>query len=242
MQFQIMLTQCKRIVLRCQRKLHQMLAISYKLPIRKNIINRYIDSHTVRKLQIGAGATVLKGWLSTDIDVRNSHVIYVNVKKKFPFATNVFDYIYSEHMIEHISRTDGLTMLQECHRTLKPGGIIRIATPDLAVLLRLYQNKKDSSSKEYIQWITDQFLPEVEEYKASIVINNAFRNWGHQFLYDGDLLEKALQDAGFSNIKRCAFGESEHTPLMGIESHSKNVAQDTMVIFETMVYEARRLK
>jgi predicted SAM-dependent methyltransferase len=54
----------------------------------------------------------------------------------------VFDYVFSEHMIEHVSYAEGLLMLRECLRVLKPGGRIRIATPSLEVLLDLYKPSK----------------------------------------------------------------------------------------------------
>ena len=51
-------------------------------------------------------------------------------------------------------------------------------------------------------------MNDVNAYKASFVINNAFRDWGHQFLYDGDLLVMTMQEAGFTNIRRGSLGES----------------------------------
>jgi len=142
-------------------------------------------------------------------------------------------------MIEHIPWHDGLFMLRECRRVLKPDGTIRIATPDLRVLLGLASG--GPSSERYIKWITDTFLNGLNIYKDSFVINNAFRNWGHQFLYDGELLEMALSQAGFSNISRCSIGESDDKNLRGIESHGQNTGADEMAAFETMVFEAKGL-
>ena len=78
--------------------------------------------------------------------------------------------------------------------------------------------------------------------KASLVINNQFYNHGHQFLYDGELLELALQKAGFIKIRRCASGKSNDENLRGIESHGMNVGDLAMATFETMVFEADRAR
>lgn len=43
-------------------------------------------------------------------------------------------------MIEHLAWHEGLFMLKECRRILKKGGILRISTPDLGVLINLYSN------------------------------------------------------------------------------------------------------
>lgn len=212
-----------------------------KLPdvVRRNrTIRSYLVTHQTRKLQIGAGPTSLDGWLSTDIAPRSDAIVFLDATKPFPFDDGVFDYVYSEHMIEHISWEDGLFMLAECRRILKPGGTVRVAAPDLEVLLGLYKGTPTPTGEKYIKWITDTFLPGVPVYEPAFVINNAFQNWGHRFLYDGKLMEMAMRQAGLTNIKRCASGQSDHPDLRGIESHGRNIADEEMAAFETMVFEA----
>lgn len=202
-------------------------------------IETYVATHRVRKLQLGAGTTALDGWLSTDLFPASPDGVYLDVVKSFPISAQTFDYVCCEHMIEHISRAQGLTLLRECRRILKPDGIVRIATPDLEVLVGLYHARENALAKRYIAWITDRHLEGVHVYRASFVINNAFRNWGHQFLYDGELLEMAMRDAGFVDLKRHSPGESDDEHLRGIESHGENVGDDEMNRFETMVYEGK---
>ena len=199
----------------------------------------YCAAHTVRKLHIGAGDCGLSGWLNTDIDPSADDVLFMDATKPFPFTENSFDYVYSEHMIEHISRRDGAFMLSECRRVIKPGGTIRIATPDLRVLADLYAGNGDPDKNNYIKWVTDRFMKNTSEYQAGFVINQAFYKWGHQFLYDSDLLATALRDAGFTNIQRCSMGFSEDEHLRGIESHGKFIENDNIAEFETMIVEAK---
>lgn len=156
------------------------------------LIRRYMSSHAVRKLQIGAGFTKLDGWLSTDLEPRDKTSAFLDATKPFPFEDRTFDYVYSEHMIEHIPWKDGLFMLRECLRVLKPGGGLRVATPDLEVLMALYKDTSRPHADEYIHWITDRFLEAVPVYKPQFVINNAFTNWGHRFLYDAEVMAMAL--------------------------------------------------
>ena len=91
-----------------------------------NMINKYLQSHSVRKLQLAAGGNLLEGWLNTDAFMLtsyfspiNKNLIYLDVTKPFPFEDNTFDYIYSEHLIEHLTYEQGLFMMQECFRVLK---------------------------------------------------------------------------------------------------------------------------
>jgi len=217
-----------------------------KLPVlvtkifnQKKLIGNYLRSNETKKLQLGAGPTTLPGWLSTDIEPVSDSVLYLDATKSFPFDDDTFDYIYNEHFIEHISWHEGSFMLQECRRVLRPGGTIRVATPDLEVLIDLYNHPGEAPNKEFINWITNNFLYGIEIGKASFVVNNAFRNFGHQFLYDGDLMKMAMQKAGFASVKRCSSGKSNDENLCGIESYGKNDTNSDMRAFETMVFEGK---
>lgn len=210
------------------------------LIIRPKTIKSYFKYHPVRKLQIGAGTYFLKGWLNTDINPGSREVIYMDATKQFPFEDSVFDYVFSEHQIEHLTYNDGLFMLQECYRILKPGGRIRIATLDLEVLIGLYSPEKSDIQQQYIQWINNKIFPEKGNYRVSFIINNAFRNWGHKFIYDLETLQGAMEEAGFVDITRYVSGESYDENLRGIESHGKDSGNEDMGKFETMVLEAIR--
>jgi predicted SAM-dependent methyltransferase len=200
----------------------------------------YLATHQVKKLEIGARVASLKGWLSTDVDPVSADTVFLDATKPFPFDCGTFDYIYCEHMIEHISWQNGQTMLCECNRVLKPGGVMRIATPDLAVILGLYSTTLSEEQKHYIDWMVRRELPEVSTHKAAFVINNTFRNWGHQFVYDGNLMTLALERCGFTDIRRCAYGESNDEHLRGIEMHGMHIGDEKSARFESMIFEGTR--
>ncbi len=192
------------------------------------------------KLQVGAGSNLLAGWLSTDLNPRTPEVAFLDASKPFPFKNDTFAYVYSEHMIEHIPWSEGAFMLRECLRVLKSDGAIRVATPDLQVLLDLCRGTQSPVADRYVHWITDRFLDGVQVYKPQFVINNAFKNWGHQFLYDAEVLTMALSEAGFTDIRQVRTGESEDPHLRHLESHGAYIEDNEMASFETMIFEARR--
>jgi predicted SAM-dependent methyltransferase len=203
-------------------------------------VKAYLATHQVRKLEIGARVASLDGWLSTDVDPASEDTVFLDATKPFPFDCGTFDYIYCEHMIEHISWQKGQAMFRECHRALKPGGVMRIATPDLEVILGLYSPTLAAEQKDYIEYIVRKALSEVSTHKAAFVINNAFRNWGHQFIYDGNLLTLALERCGFIDIRRCVYGESNEEHLRQIEMHGKHIGDERIARFETMIFEGTR--
>jgi predicted SAM-dependent methyltransferase len=205
----------------------------------KSAIDRYLASAKTPSLHIGANRNHISGWLETDIEPMDSETVYLDATKTFPLASGTIAYIYSEHMIEHVPFAAGLNMLKECRRVLRPEGVLRVATPDLAFILNLYSNP-GNDGRSYMRWMAQTFMAGVAraDVKAVSIINNAFRSWGHKFLYDADTLESSLREAGFSKIVRVKYNDSVHEKLRGIERHGINVGNVEMAALETMIYEA----
>ena len=207
---------------------------------RSSAIRRYLGSHSIRKLQVGAGGNILDGWLNTDVYPSVPGVMYINAAKPFPLRDCTLDYIFSEHQIEHLTYDEGLFMLRECWRVLKPGGRMRIATPDLEAMVGLYASNKSDLQQRYIKWMIERYVAETGIYHECFVINNAFLNLGHRFIYDRTTLETALNKARFVDITHHKPGESGDSVFRGIEVHGKLIGDEDINRFETMALEAKR--
>src|SRR3989344_4506916 len=85
-------------------------------------IANYLSTNEIKKLHLGAGGNILEGWCNTDIYPDMKKGVFLDVTKKFPFSDNTFDYVFTEHTMEHIELRQGIRMLKECLRVLKPGG------------------------------------------------------------------------------------------------------------------------
>ncbi|MGI8569814.1 MAG: class I SAM-dependent methyltransferase [Methylocella sp.] len=118
----------------------------------RNIIGTYLSANNVRNLHIGCGDHILKGWLNSDYYPRSSEILHHDATQPFPFNNEELDFIFSEHMIEHVPYSQGFLMLTECFRILKRNGTIRIATPDLSFLIKLCNRYKYDEENNYIEW------------------------------------------------------------------------------------------
>jgi predicted SAM-dependent methyltransferase len=208
--------------------------------VRSRAIKSYLNSHTVRKLQIGAGSNILSGWLNTNAPKFSRKVIFLDATKRFPFEDFTFDYIFCEHQIEHLTYEGGLFMLRECFRVLKSGGEIRVATPSLETLLGLLAPVKSELQQRYIKWVVDKYIPGVAVYREPFAINNSFYNHWHRFLYDRETLQGSLEEAGFVDVTPWPVGQSDDEVFQGIEQHGRDIGDEEINAFETMVLESKR--
>jgi predicted SAM-dependent methyltransferase len=200
---------------------------------------KYLEENKVRKLQLGSGDNILGSWLNTDLGGWNRDAVYLDATKPMPFMDGTFDYVFAEHMIEHLDYRDGEGMLRECFRVMRPGGRIRLATPDLAVILGLYTKERSREQDAYVRCVTDAWLKDAPCPHHVFVINNAMRAWGHRFIHDFDTLSMALKSAGFSKIKQCKMGESSDPHLRGIEKKVEDGYAAARKL-ETLIVEAEK--
>jgi predicted SAM-dependent methyltransferase len=197
---------------------------------RRRRIARYLEAHDVRKLQLGAAENVRSTWLNTDLHDygRGGDLVYLDARKRFPLPDESFDVVHSEHMLEHLNYADGQRCLRECFRVLRRGGTIRIATPSLERLARLYDGGE--LQEHYVRWAATTLEPELQAALPGAVLNNFFRSWGHKFIYDAETLRHALTEAGFVDI--------EERPVGELERHLREHPEFNE--YETVVLEARR--
>ncbi len=199
----------------------------------------YTSAHPVRKLHLGCGHCVLDGWLNADIYPAHADVLYLDATAPFPIADASFDYIYSEHVIQHFPFRSALVMLRECHRILKPGGVLRLSTPNLLRLVSLLTEPDGAAQREYTRLVSEKYIPDNTARLPAFVVNNFFWDFTHQFVHDPASLRHALERAGFTSIAAAEIGASTDPVLTGLENHGRIVG-DAINEFETMIFEARK--
>ncbi len=205
---------------------------------RRHIIDRYLESNNVKKLHLGCGTIVMNGWLNTDLNPRSGDIAFLDIEEPLPFPNDSFEYIYSEHLIEHIALEKAIFHLAECRRVLKKGGKLRIATPNLLFLIKYFVHSGKSAVEEkYLKKIIDEYYPQLGFHHEAILINHFFRHWGHKFIFDPTTLSWALQSAGFSEVRETQIYISDDPNLRGLERHGEAISREFNEL-QTMVFEA----
>ena len=186
--------------------------------LRRRVIRKYLsDSDSgPRRLQIGGGRHTIEGWLNGDIIGGD---IYLDATQPLPFPNHSLDFIFAEQFIEHISLDNSRKLLKECHRAMRAGGVIRLATPDLESLIQTYRDENPNVTLK--QAMERHRKGHNQALSTSChFFNNCLRLWGHKFIYDEMTLKDVLEEAGFTNITRHQFGESRYRELVGKERHA----------------------
>jgi predicted SAM-dependent methyltransferase len=89
-------------------------------------------------LNLGCGNSHHPDWVNIDFIAASSKVLVHDLRKTLPIDEGSCDVVYTSHVLEHFSRNEARAFLKECYLVLRPGGLLRIAVPDLETIARLY--------------------------------------------------------------------------------------------------------
>jgi predicted SAM-dependent methyltransferase len=202
------------------------------------LVKSYLAKESVPKLHIGCGENVLPNWLNADYFPERKDILHLDATKPFRLPSNSFDFVFSEHMIEHISYIDAMSMLRECHRVLRPGGRVRISTPDLAFVVGLYASEKSELQNNYIEWSSRTYISWAPDPTDTFVINNFVRDWEHHFIYDEKTLRAGLRGAGFDKLVRCNLQTSASEAFCNLENELR--MPENFLRLETLTIEGTK--
>lgn len=183
--------------------------------VRDRVVQRHLAESGAPKLQIGSGPQALPGWLNTDLIAGD---VYLHLGRRLPLPDGAFAFAFGEHVIEHLTEDQGSALLAELHRVLRPGGVLRVTTPDLQKIIAIYEDRNPVIGRDdYLRFLGESTGKHQE--RPAQLFNDYLRLWGHRFIYDEEELTAKLLAAGFARVERKEPMESDHEPLRGIERH-----------------------
>ena len=136
-----------------------------------------------------------------------------DVRKRIPFADSSVWCIYSSHTFEHFTYEESRAVAQECHRVLRPGGVLRIVVPDLGIMVRDYL--ADTADPRASHRFVSRLL--LTASVRDIVHAGAH----HRQMFDARSLVHMLREAGFSAPEVSTFGSSRIAEIAVIELESR---------------------
>lgn len=112
-----------------------------KFILRSKIFRQLVTSnYSVPRVAFGEKNSYGYGinWITVDI-ADCDFLVYPDRLPLTNLPPNSCNVIYSSHMLEHLSLEQQASYFNECHRLLKPGGVIRTECPDAELIINEYR-------------------------------------------------------------------------------------------------------
>lgn len=187
------------------RRLNRLVRIGVSRVVRNRswqMRNRRIKG--LEYLDIGCGPNPSEHFINLDYLWRPGVDLCWDLGHGLPLADDSLAGVFSEHCIEHVPLAVGDALLGECFRVLRPGGTLRLITPDAERYLVGYAGLRAQPDGEP--------LPKAQidryhgHYTPAMSVNRVFGQFGHRFIYDFETFEVLLRAHGFVDIERVGFG------------------------------------
>ena len=184
--------------------------------------NAWLAKHSVLRWVIGFFHLIPSEKLAIQW---SKDILSHDVVKGLPFPSDYLNAIYASHLLEHLYQEEAKSLLRECLRTLKPGGVIRLVVPDLYSIVLKYMNERQPE----LQFRGNGKLSPADKLCQGLGMrgqvpprgNLLYRFYttvkdfhSHKWMYDKESLMRHLLDAGFVDVSEKMFLESG---IAGIE-------------------------
>lgn len=188
-------------------------------------------------VQYGCGQSCPSGWLNFDASPwlwlrtlplvgRLLHlgpfprgVLYGDIVTGLPIADQSVQGVYASHVLEHLPYADFWSALDHTFRMLRPGGIFRLVVPDLQARAERYLHDVVLEGSEASAWFMRASGLGREDGLRGVGprLRQMFGRSAHLWMWDEKSLAAALGKAGFTEIRRCRFGDCADAAFQQVE-------------------------
>lgn len=173
-----------------------------------------------RKLLAKAAPLIFRGKRLQKFNSLPDNIVVHNLAKGIPAESESVDAVYHSHLLEHLDRKTARAFLMEVYRVLKPGGVHRMAVPDLEEACQRYiehigvcEVRPEEAAKhdDYIAVIIEQCVRTEasatsrqtgpRRFIENLVLGDAKkRGETHQWMYDRISLPALLTQCGYRDV------------------------------------------
>jgi predicted SAM-dependent methyltransferase len=151
------------------------------------------------QLHLGCGRRYFPGFVHVDL-ADFPHIDYRGRIDTLPmFAENSVDLIYCAHAFQYFDRLQAPDVLEEWRRVLRPGGVLRIAVPDIEALVSVFKSTGDLN--EILGPLYGRIALQTGQGEEILY---------HRTAYDYASLERLLQGSGFRGVRRYDWRHTVH--------------------------------
>lgn len=153
-------------------------------------------STAVRRLNWGCGGAGEPGWINSDRKEGPNVDLCCDIRAGLPLDDDSIDYVVSIHALPEVPLPELVPVLVELRRVLRPGGVLRLALPDL---LR--------GVDACLRGDRDYFLIPDEDASSlggKLVTQLLWYGWSRS-LFTPDFVEELLRRAGFSDVRHVSY-------------------------------------
>jgi predicted SAM-dependent methyltransferase len=180
------------------------------------------------KIAVGGGRVTLPGWINTDISWRAGY--YLDLAKPWPVPAGSVAKVYADNVIEHFPLAVGRQVLRHLFDALKPGGAVRLATPDLERTARAYLENGDLAARHLERNRRHGYTA---DHPADL-LRVTFAENGHHlgYIFDLDALTAEMEAVGFVKVAREEAGESSDPEFAQLEARTSDTERATALVVE----------
>lgn len=150
----------------------------------------------IKRLNWGCGSWQPDGWINSDVKSGPGVHLVGDIRNGLSLEDDSIDYAVSIHVLPEFTCGEIVPVLQELRRVLKPGGVLRLALPDLMKAVAAYEH----GDRNYFL-IPDE---DARSLGAKLVMQLLWYGYSKS-LFTSEYIEETLANAGFAEIRRCAF-------------------------------------
>lgn len=146
------------------------------------------------------------------------YFVELDVGEPLPFETGCVEWVYAEHLIEHVPLPVAVGWLTEVRRLLAPGGLLRLTTPDLRRYVAGYL-ENDRFFADHRRRMRAAGVGPPMPARNAFMFNQLFYLYGHCWIYDLDELRYVLGRAGFdpATVREHSFRKGARTDVADLD-------------------------
>ncbi len=153
----------------------------------------------VRRLNWGCGASGEPGWINSDQKEGPGIDLPCDIRDGLPLADDSVDYAVSIHAMPEVPYDGLVPVLRELRRVIKPGGVLRLALPDLIKGVEAY-NRGD---RGYF------LIPDGDAASLGAKLVTQLVWYGYvRTPFTAEFAEELLRKAGFARVTHCAYRQT----------------------------------